>query len=287
MLIGSTPSRLEILLCIGDRFSQGKAVSVTLVATHIGISKSTVSRTIDSLREEGIVEADGLTLTRYGKRVVCLLRKGRALFIDSLTKYGKLSREDALRQALIWMSSMEEKLLENFVCASEKEKRYHFFQEYASFSNCNIIGMLPAGRYPIGFTIFRRNPQKGQLLGQVSMANGGFKHPAYLEIGPTANDLVLESRPILVKLPGHLGNLRGIVSDLEYQVGTQAKKAVKEGFSWRLPLTDLRFTYNEGEKVMVAIVEVKLTSRAGIAFMPPSQAIMMLHAETGGCSERW
>lgn len=287
MLIGNTPSRLEILLCIGDRLSQGKTVSVTVVASHIGISKSTVSRTLDSLREEGIIVEQELNLTRYGKRVSGLLRKGRNLFIDSLTKYGKLSREDALKQALVWMSTMEEELLENFVKAAEKQKRRAFFKQYASFQNCTIDGLLPVGKYPVGFTIVKRNVPKGQSLGQISMANGGFKHPAQLEIGREGGWLLLEARPILVKLPGRLGNLRGLVSNLEYTAGQTVKKAIKEGFLWRIPLSDICFTYNEGEQSMIAILEVTLTSRAGIAFMQPSKALMLLHAETGGGSDRW
>lgn len=267
-----TPIRLEILLCISDRLKANKKVSVTLIARAIKHSKSTVSRTIDSLMKDHILE-EGLVFTPQGMILSELYVQGRSFISDWLQSNSFMDREEAKAQALIWMSSITEKRLRELVQSVNLQTQKLLIQEMDSFQEMSIQGLLEVGDYPVGFNIYNH---KEVAKGKLSMANNGFHHPATLIVREEGSYLLLKSKLLMHKLPKNLGVMQGMVSKVEYYEQKKLVSAIKDGFFWQIPLDAIHFSFNKGENMFVGTLEFVFTCRSGLAFMPASRALMVL-----------
>lgn len=267
-----TPIRLEILLCISDRLRANKKVSVTLIARAIQHSKSTVSRTIDSLMKDHILE-EGLVFTPQGLMLSELYVQGRSFIADWLQANSFMDREEAKSQALIWMSSITQTHLSQLVQSVHLQTQKLLIQEMDSFQEMDIKGLLEEGNYPVGFNIYNH---KEVAKGKLSMANNGFHHPATLVIRKEGSYLLLKSKLLMHKLPKNLGVMQGMVSKVEYYEQKKIVPAIKDGFFWQIPLEAIRFSFNKGENMFAGTLEVVFTCRSGLAFMPASRAILVL-----------
>lgn len=270
----TTPIRLEIMLSILRKTEENKITTISNIARQMNVSKSTVSRAVQKMEEENLLEKNMLSFTPYGEKVAKKYAKGQHYIGKWIQKYTEIKKGEAEKEAAILMASISEDILDKYLLNVEKYGEEIELEDMESFRDMVIENILPEGSHKVFFTVYKKKNKSNSS--NISMGNDGFYHPATLEVNSREGFVVLKSKTIIKDLPGKIGSVKGRVTKLEYFFNGEKIEAKEEENSWYIPLKNIKFSYNLGENIMSALLDIILTCQGSISIMPPSKAVLCL-----------
>ena len=175
--MGIPAARIRYLMTLLSKQEEG--TSVTELAGLFGVAKSTISRAMDAMEEEGLVRKDTMSLTPYGRGLAREYVKRHALLTDWLCGCHGADREAAVQDAFAMLSGLSESTLDGLIHEIEAKRALYACLERTNPENADSFAIpgesLPEdGEYPVWFTFYRAGGQREKLL---SMADEGFVIP--------------------------------------------------------------------------------------------------------------
>ena len=222
--------------------------TVTKMAKLYQVSKSTVSRNMDYLMEQGIVYADTMKLTTYGEKLAERYSEEVQLFerwIGLTAPCGaQTDRENAMKMAVYLGDDMKKQILQKI----RLSKMFHELHYRGSISFSEFVKDMEEGNYPVSFVIYREEFRQGKFF---SMADRGFAHPAILNV--SGNTGMFQLKAVTMERRNVLDNLlmSGKLMKLEYQRRGQFEPVTKEGDIYLIPADALEYNFHQEENLLI------------------------------------
>ena len=170
-----TKEKLTYLLFLYDY--KDKGYTITRIAQEMNISKSTISRVLNTFYQEGLLLEKGKgKLSCQG----CQMAKRYKHDINKLSKWlqdsADFNEEQAYQEALLLVLTLSDETRRKLVTNTSKEKLFKLIANVKEISGDMLSVNLDDGEYSFAFTVYKKD-----RVG-ISMANEGFYHPGVLEI---------------------------------------------------------------------------------------------------------
>lgn len=241
-----TTNRLSYLFYLNR--AEEKDCTVTKMAKMFSVSKSTVSRNMDYFISQGLVFADSMHLTVYGKKMAERYAREVELLNQWISQTINTDARDVMENAMEMAVHLSPGAKAQLL---EKIKRNQFFEKLnhrgqVAFSE--FSGYMEEGEYPVSFVIYREQYEKGKYF---SMADRGFAHPALLKIQGGYG--VIGIKAVTMERRNVLENLvmKGKLLELEYEDKNGFTQAVKEGDFYYFPADVLDYTFHKEENLLI------------------------------------
>lgn len=249
--------------------------TVTSMANRLGVSKSTLSRVLQSFYEEGWMEVKGKgTLSQQGMGIARKLQ----LEIDKLACWliseGGLKYDEAYHEAKSLVLTMREDTREKLVHRSSLLSFYKAIENVKHLHGDFLCANLEDGIYTFAFTVYK---DQSNDLCAISMANEGFAHPGYLRINQGKGQLCLRVKEL--EHESMIGKLvlKGKLSHLKYCKDGVFLDAQEEKDCFCIPVNSMTFYYNKEECVMQGSIRLKMRADVGVLHMPERTAVMIVY----------
>ena len=267
--------RLRVMLCFLK--SAPEHCTVTGIARTLNEEKYTISRIMQALEKEGLIDRSDARhpfLTAKGSE----LAERYAKRVETATNhllYEGVDIENAKSDACYWALYCSDKLM-SVVRSSEERYRVKLeLRDQKSFSGRTLCKRLKDGCYQFPFIIYREHV-KGNS--NISMANDGFEHPCTLYVNGGEGLIQLRSLPISAKSGSNGKMVHGKINKMEYFDAGQFISAEIHGNVVSFPADVLNFT-NMGTgvgQVLHGTVCLRMQCSCGIIHMPESKAIFTI-----------
>lgn len=246
--------------------------TVSSLAKVFGVAKSTVSRTLDAFREEGLVRTDVLRLTEYGRKLGEQYLKERELITQWLMSEQHSSYEVAKEDAVHFLIAVSQKTKDVFLQKAAYAVMCKKMEETKHLDGSAVAKILGDGTYSLPFTFYREKQGKHNFI---SMANRGFYHPATLIIKNGIGMIHLRGKTIEeTSLLGFI--LKGKLATLKYMSNHQYQKAGQDQDQFFFPLDALDFHYEKEEKRLQGNIKLRMGCTVGCMHMPESTATLIV-----------
>lgn len=272
--MGIPAARIRYLMTLLSKQEEG--TSVTELAGLFGVAKSTISRAMDAMEEEGLVRKDTMSLTPYGRGLAREYVKRHALLTDWLCGCHGADREAAVQDAFAMLSGLSESTLDGLIHEIEAKKALYACLERTNPENADSFAIpgesLPEdGEYPVWFTFYRAGGQREKLL---SMADEGFCHSGILLIREGYGLIRLEtaSRRGESRVQGLM--LEARTAKLAYYTKEGFRQARQEDCFYYIPAKELRWKGYRQEKRILGVITVRIRVSISEEHMPESEAVL-------------
>ena len=264
-----TKERLVYLLFLYEH--KDKGYTLTRIAQEMGISKSTVSRLLNTFYQEGLLQEKGKgDLSCQGCQLARNYQKDINKLADWLQDSADFNHNEAYQEAVILILTLTKEAREKLVNNTSKERLFKLIHNVKEISGDMLAAHLDDGEYPFAFTIYKNDRTS------ISMANDGFYHPGILKVKLGHGELVFKPRE--VEHESIMGKiiLKGKLDTMKYQVDNEyfLSKVLRGDFI--IPVSKLHFHYSREEKLLQASLKVKLIPEVGIIHMPESEAVLTI-----------
>lgn len=264
-----TKEKINYLLFLYDHLQDH--YTITKMAQHIGVSKSTFSRVLNTFYQDGLISEKGKgTLSCKG----CTLARQYKQEVQKLTNWLMYSvgfSQDAARQeAISLILSMSDEGRAKLVNHTNIIRLFQLIENIKYINGDMLSANLDDGLYPFAFTVYKEDKVS------ISMANDGFVHPAYLKVCLGSGKLILKAKEIEHEsLMGKMV-LKGKLSSLKYQVDNVYEQAEFLHDNYIIPISKLNFYYSKEEKILQTTIKIQVQANVGLIHMPESEAIMSI-----------
>lgn len=245
--------------------------TVTKMAQHIGISKSTLSRVLNSFYQEG------LTLEKGKAKLSCLGCKQARQYkkeIQKLTNWlihtADFNQDDAYQEALSLILSLSDQGKLKLVNHTNIAHLFELIENIKYISGDMLSANLDDGQYSFAFTVYKEDGI------QISMANDGFVHPGILNVNLGHGELLLTPKEVERESIMGKMTLKGKLSSLKYQIDNDYLESEYIQDRYIIPISQLHFYYSKEERILQASLKIRVQANVGLLHMPESDAIMTL-----------
>lgn len=247
---------------------------VTKLAEMFGEGKKKISRILQSLERDGLVNRDDTRapkLTEDGRKKAEYYEERESVILNHLLYEGQdldSAEYDACVMALYYSD-------EGMRIVRESEQRYRAKYELrrkTSFGGDTLCRHMKDGDYNLPFLIYRENAKDGSNL---SMANEGFVHPCILHIENGVGEVRLKPIPVSAKSKLTGREMTGQVRNLRYFDGGKYVNAYENEEWVSIPakaFSVLNIGANTGQ-ILHGSVSLKMQCSVGTVHMPESTAI--------------
>ncbi|MBD8941715.1 MAG: MarR family transcriptional regulator [Clostridiales bacterium] len=270
-----TTNRLLYLLYLNQ--NDKKNCTVTQMAKVFQVSKSTVSRNMDYLVEQGVVYTDTMQLTAYGQKLAAQYEEEVSLFegwiIGNSLCDEKESRENAIEMVVNLSEGMKKQMFQKLSMNNVFNKLNHRGNVYFS----EFVANLKAGSYPASFAIYREEYQKGKYI---SMADKGFEHPALLKV--YGNTGMIQLKAVTMERRNIMDNLimSGKLLKMDYYVKGHFEPVDKEGDFYRIPAEALEYTFHKDENLIFGNIMIQIYAPLANKKIHKKRALLSLTIQT-------
>ena len=269
----NTPELLKLRVLLSFLREDESMQKVTKLAGMLGEGKKKISRILQSLEREGLVDRSDTRaprLTQQGRRTAEYYEERESVILNHLLYEGQdldSAEYDACVMALYYSD-------QGMGIVRQSEQRYRAKYELrrkASFGGDTLCRHMKDGDYNLPFLIYKENGSNGSNL---SMANEGFAHPCTLHIEDGVGEVRLTPVPISArsKLTGR--EMIGQVRNLQYFDGAKYVNASETEAWMSIPAKAfivLNMGINTGQ-ILHGSVGLKMQCSVGTAHMPESTA---------------
>lgn len=237
---------------------------VTHLAVTLGVSKSTISRAVQDLQQEGVLlyTSRDIKLTAYGKRQAETLLKEYQTFYQMLTDLGvppQQATQDSYTM-LLDLSAQAKEALNTRVAKP-----------------ISVYDSLPDGTYSLPFAFYRAGEKGARVL---SMANDAFVHPAALSLYSGKGFIRLKMKPVSHVSPFHDQLIHhAMLKKMSYQDGAQNRDCLIEGDTVSILLEALSISVVPDIELPIGEVSVRLTPNVDAKHMPERFAIFTIFSQ--------
>lgn len=268
-----TEEKLTYLLFLYK--NQSSKETVTGMANRLGVSKSTLSRALQSFYEEGWIKVKGKgQLSSQGVDVARKLDQEIDKLASWLITEGGLKGEEAYPEARSLVLTMGEEVRKKLIHRSSLVSFYKSIEHMKRLNGDFLCANLEDGWYSFAFTIYKDQEQEHY---QISMANEGFHHPGYLSIKQGVGELCLYPRE--VEHESLLGKLvlKGKLAHLQYDKDAKFVEAKQSKDCFCIPVSKMMFYYNSQERVLQGTLRLKMRADVGVMHMPERTATLIVY----------
>ncbi len=264
-----TEERLEYLVFLSK--NQGSLYNGSRLAGEFGVSKSTVSRMLNSFFDMGLLEKKGKPmLSSKGQRVAKAYLQEIKKISRWLTSTVEISEEEAEEQAKKLSLYLSPEIKKRIIQQNNKENLFEFLSNVKKINGDVLSFNLTDGEYPVAFTIYSLENMR------ISMSNRGFKHPAILKIQEGKGDIVLEPKELEHEsMMGEL-ILKGRLDTLSYEDKGDYKDCIIVKNKYYIPITGLDFFYSKEERILESSFKIKVKPSVETVHMPIKDAMFRL-----------
>lgn len=243
--------------------------NIAMIAEICGVHHGSVSRYLKICCENGLLEKD-YTFTANGK----LWLDGYKKVIGDLEIYLRnigMAESEIPGHVKRMIENLDYHVLVTMLRCDREMRRDHSANKKESTSKKFLSEVLEYGTHPVEFMLFRVGHPEGT---QVSMANRGFKRPAYLKHNKRGSWLYLNIQEMIAQSRMSGETMTGHLNSLKFeQEGVLHQTEIKNG-QLRIPLDACRFRKHQGGE-MSGSISITVSCSVGRAHMPESTAILM------------
>lgn len=274
-----TPFQIQLLLYYLE--AEPKKRTVTDSARILGTTKWAVTRALDALEKQDVVERQEnrkTVLTASGKKLAEKCR-GQMKILEQYMQYQDIPpvqiKENALRALSAGFSD------EFMARLAEQEGRMRLKEIFAGrrdFHGGDICNYLKDGSYYFPFIIYREQIKNHNNL---SMANRGFENPCELIVKDHEGLVYLAVKTVSAESMSSGKKMEGRVNKMQYLYDGEFRDGGIDGRYVYFPVTALNFTaMGKGRDTLLhGSVCLKMQCSVGDMHMPESTAIctMFIH----------
>lgn len=260
--------KIQALLYINEN----PQITVTALSKKMNVSKATMSRLLNTFYEEGITLYKGkCLLSKSGKDSIVKIQKQVKRLSYWLQSMSHLDETEAYKEAIKLYTTLNQETIERICSRVHFNEIFNQIENLVEFSGQYLEHHLEPGTYDFSFTLYHYKDAHRK-----SMANAGFKHPAYLLIEDHQGFLVFEP----IEMKKELLKERIIVSSklksMKYLLENKEQECFEKNGYFYIPIQDLNFFYQKEERLMQASLTVKLKVDLFKGHMPESLAILKI-----------
>ena len=274
-----TPFQIQLLLYYLE--AEPKKRTVTDSAKILGTTKWAVTRALDALEKQDVVERQEnrkTVLTASGKKLAEKCR-GQMKILEQYMQYQDIPpvqiKENALRALSAGFSD------EFMARLAEQEGRMRLkeiFAGHRNFHGGDICNYLKDGSYYFPFIIYREQIKNHNNL---SMANKGFENPCELIVKDHEGLVYLAVKTVSAESMSSGKKMEGRVNKMQYLYDGEFRDGGIDGRYVYFPVTALNFiAMGKGRDTLLhGSVCLKMQCSVGDMHMPESTAIftMFIH----------
>ena len=274
-----TPFQIQLLLYYLE--AEPKKRTVTDSAKILGTTKWAVTRALDALEKQDVVERQEnrkTVLTASGKKLAEKCR-GQMKILEQYMQYQDIPpvqiKENALRALSAGFSD------EFMARLAEQEGRMRLkeiFAGHRDFHGGDICNYLKDGSYYFPFIIYREQIKNHNNL---SMANKGFENPCELIVKDHEGLVYLAVKTVSAESMSSGKKMEGRVNKMQYLYDGEFRDGGIDGRYVYFPVTALNFiAMGKGRDTLLhGSVCLKMRCSVGDMHMPESTAIftMFIH----------
>lgn len=274
-----TPFQIQLLLYYLE--AEPKKRTVTDSAKILGTTKWAVTRALDALEKQDVVERQEnrkTVLTASGKKLAEKCR-GQMKILEQYMQYQDIPpvqiKENALRALSAGFSD------EFMARLAEQEGRMRLkeiFAGHRNFHGGDICNYLKDGSYYFPFIIYREQIKNHNNL---SMANKGFENPCELIVKDHEGLVYLAVKTVSAESMSSGKKMEGRINKMQYLYDGEFRDGGIDGRYVYFPVTALNFiAMGKGRDTLLhGSVCLKMQCSVGDMHMPESTAIftMFIH----------
>ena len=274
-----TPFQIQLPLYYLE--AEPKKRTVTDSARILGTTKWAVTRALDALEKQDVVERQEnrkTVLTASGKKLAEKCR-GQMKILEQYMQYQDIPpaqiKENALRALAARFSD------EFMDRLAEQESRMHIKEIFAGrrdFHGGDICNYLSDGSYYFPFIIYREQIKNHNNL---SMANRGFENPCEVIVKDHEGLVYLAAKTVSAQSMSSKNKMEGRIQKLQYLYDGEFRDGGIDGRYVFFPVTALRFiSMGKGRDTLLhGSVCLKMQCSVGDMHMPESTAVftMFIH----------
>ena len=274
-----TPFQIQLLLYYLE--AEPKKRTVTDSARILGTTKWAVTRALDALEKQDVVERQEnrkTVLTVSGKKLAEKCRHQRKI-LEQYMQYQDIPPAQLKENALRALSAgFSDEFMERLAEQEGRMRLKEIFAGHRDFHGGDICNYLKDGSYYFPFIIYREQIKNHNNL---SMANRGFENPCELIVKDHEGLVYLAVKTVSAESMSSGKKMEGRVNKMQYLYDGEFRDGGIDGRYVYFPVTALNFiAMGKGRDTLLhGSVCLKMQCSVGDMHMPESTAIftMFIH----------
>ena len=274
-----TPFQIQLLLYYLE--AEPKKRTVTDSARILGTTKWAVTRALDALEKQDVVERQEnrkTVLTASGKKLAEKCR-GQMKILEQYMQYQDIPPVQIKENALRALSAgFSDEFMERLAEQEGRMRLKEIFAGHRDFHGGEICNHLKDGSYYVPFIIYREQIKNHNNL---SMANKGFENPCELIVKDHEGLVYLAVKTVSAESMSSGKKMEGRVNKMQYLYDGEFRDGGIDGRYVYFPVTALNFiAMGKGRDTLLhGSVCLKMQCSVGDMHMPESTAIftMFIH----------
>ena len=274
-----TPFQIQLLLYYLE--AEPKKRTVTDSARILGTTKWAVTRALDALEKQDVVERQEnrkTVLTASGKKLAEKCR-GQMKILEQYMQYQDIPPVQIKENALRALSAgFSDEVMERRAEQEGRMRLKEIFAGHRDFHGGDICNYLKDGSYYFPFIIYREQIKNHNNL---SMANKGFENPCELIVKDHEGLIYLAVKTVSAESMSSGKKMEGRVNKMQYLYDGEFRDGGIDGRYVYFPVTALNFiAMGKGRDTLLhGSVCLKMQCSVGDMHMPESTAIftMFIH----------
>lgn len=274
-----TPFQIQLLLYYLE--AEPKKRTVTDSARILGTTKWAVTRALDALEKQDVVERQEnrkTVLTASGKKLAEKCR-GQMKILEQYMQYQDIPPVQIKENALRALSAgFSDEFMDRLAEQEGRMRLKEIFAGHRNFHGGDICNYLKDGSYYFPFIIYREQIKNHNNL---SMANRGFENPCELIVKDCEGLVYLAVKTVSAESMSSGKKMEGRVNKMQYLYGGEFRDGGIDGRYVYFPVTALNFiAMGKGRDTLLhGSVCLKMQCSVGDMHMPESTAIftMFIH----------
>lgn len=274
-----TPFQIQLLLYYLE--AEPKKRTVTDSARILGTTKWAVTRALDALEKQDVVERQEnrkTVLTASGKKLAEKCR-GQMKSLEQYMQYQDIPPVQIKENALRALSAgFSDEFMDRLAEQEGRMRLKEIFAGHRDFHGGDICNYLKDGSYYFPFIIYREQIKNHNNL---SMANRGFENPCELIVKDHEGLVYLAVKTVSAESMSSGKKMEGRVNKMQYLYGGEFRDGGIDGRYVYFPVTALNFiAMGKGRDTLLhGSVCLKMQCSVGDMHMPESTAIftMFIH----------
>lgn len=274
-----TPFQIQLLLYYLE--AEPKKRTVTDSARILGTTKWAVTRALDALEKQDVVERQEnrkTVLTASGKKLAEKCR-GQMKILEQYMQYQDIPPAQIKENALRALSAgFSDEFMDRLAEQEGRMRLKEIFAGRRDFHGGDICNYLKDGSYYFPFIIYREQIKNHNNL---SMANKGFENPCELIVKDHEGLIYLAVKTVSAESMSSGKKMEGRVNKMQYLYDGEFRDGGIDGRYVYFPVTALNFiAMGKGRDTLLhGSVCLKMQCSVGDMHMPESTAIftMFIH----------
>ena len=274
-----TPFQIQLLLYYLE--AEPKKRTVTDSARILGTTKWAVTRALDALEKQDVVERQEnrkTVLTASGKKLAEKCR-GQMKILEQYMQYQDIPPVQIKENALRALSAgFSDEFMDRLAEQEGRMRLKEIFAGHRNFHGGDICNYLKDGSYYFPFIIYREQIKNHNNL---SMANKGFENPCELIVKDHEGLVYLAVKTVSAESMSSGKKMEGRVNKMQYLYDGEFRDGGIDGQYVYFPVTALNFiAMGKGRDTLLhGSVCLKMQCSVGDMHMPESTAIftMFIH----------